>query len=140
MPRSSCDFCCNPVELSRSNDSFKAAVLQALCNMAAQLGGVPASSSNIVIVPAATPNITGGAAATVYTLPSTVHRAEVWLTPEAPARLFGKWNAPGASASNWDFYLDPGDTIGYTWLPISSVSLFCASSLTYWTHFNVLGV
>lgn len=31
MTRSVCDFCCNPIELARSNDSFKAALLQVLC-------------------------------------------------------------------------------------------------------------
>jgi len=33
MPRSSCDFCCRPVQLALTTDSYRGAVLQALCKL-----------------------------------------------------------------------------------------------------------
>ena len=37
MPRSSCDYCCNPGELSRKIDTYRAAHLGILCDMLEQL-------------------------------------------------------------------------------------------------------
>jgi hypothetical protein len=37
MSKDTCDPCCSPVEFSRANESFKAAVLILLCKLLAKL-------------------------------------------------------------------------------------------------------
>lgn len=49
MPRSSCDFCCNPVELARSVESYRAAELGILCAVLDALSGGGGVESNVNI-------------------------------------------------------------------------------------------
>jgi hypothetical protein len=77
--------------------------------------------------------------AKLFTFRVSACRGEVVTLPECPARIYGVWG-PGdaASASNYDFYLEPGDVaMSAMQRAVKDVSLFCASPCTRGTHFEV---
>jgi hypothetical protein len=139
MPRSSCDYCCNPVEFANDNYSFKAAVLQIMCNMNAAIesgGGGGGGTAIGPTGPTTTGNLSAGVAAQ-YNFAAWQNKVQIWATPELPGRIYGKWNSATASATDWDFYVDPGNIFTFTGTPVNSVALFNASAATYGTHFMI---
>jgi len=92
-------------------------------------------------------DITGGTAQT-YTFPSLVGGAYVWLHPDSTATMYVKWNpSTAASATSWDavlvaggieFVQIDGDITGG--IPVTTVSVFSATSQTLDTNFVVKGI
>lgn len=84
-------------------------------------------------------NLTAGVKQ-IFLFSTPVKFARINMHPDAPAGVFGRWNAEDASETDFDFYLAPGDAeYGPPMVRIIRITLFSTENQTYETDFNVRG-
>lgn len=72
MPRSSCDFCCNPVELARYEPTWRGQVASILCDILTAVSGGGGISANVNLVAVGGAPVALGQAAMAASIPVVV--------------------------------------------------------------------
>lgn len=114
MPRSSCNYCCNPGELARSIDTYRAAHLGILCNLldaftGGEVAAVVQSSQIAATMPAATAMQTAAVANGNGTILTVLGYATAILQVKSSVAM------SGGTTVNFEVSADAG----VTWVPIS---------------------